>query len=186
MSTGGTRRLADLVGQELEWSQPATTRRAYELRAADEVVATLRFERGTLAYGEAEGGQWSVKREGFWHPQVTVRVPGSDSNIASFRAHMGGSGDLVFSDGRSFRLASTNALHTEWVWQQDDQVLVRFQGRHGVIKANGTVEVEPQAAGLAELALLAVLGWYLILLHAQDTAAAATGAIVASRVAVVR
>src|SRR5579864_2911623 len=135
MSSGGMRPIADTAGQQLIWAQPSPTIREHELRAGEALVATLSFERGTLANAEADAGSWTFKREGFWHPHVTVRVPGDETNIAVFRARTGGAGELVFSDGHVFRLASTNPMHSEWVWQQEDQLLVRFQGRRGVIKA---------------------------------------------------
>jgi len=41
------------------------------------------------------------------------------------------------------------------------------------VKANGAVEIQPGAAGLPDTPLLVLLGWYLILLHAEDANAAA-------------
>jgi hypothetical protein len=60
--------------------------------------------------------------------------------------------------------------------------VVRFKGRHGLVKANGSVEVQAGAGGRPDLALLILLGWYLILLYADDVAAssASTAAVIAS------
>jgi len=56
------------------------------LRAGDDLVATLRFQRGSLADAEAEGHHWTFKRQGFWQPRVTVRLAGSDADVAVFRS----------------------------------------------------------------------------------------------------
>ena len=55
-----------------------------------------------------------------------------------------------------------------------------FKGRHGFVKAKGVVEVQPAAAGRPDVALLSLLGWYLILLHADDAAVASSAASVAA------
>lgn len=179
------RPLADVVGQALQWTQPSALQRDHELRMDGDLVATLRFEKGSLATAEAAVGSWTFKREGLWRPRVTVRRAGNDRNIAAFRPHMGGIGELTFNDNREFQLTS-NPLGSEWIWKVGDQVLIRFSGPHGLIKANGTVEVKPDAAALTDLSLLVTLGWYLILLHLQEVAVTATSAVVAARVAAVR
>jgi hypothetical protein len=150
------------------------------LRAGDEVVATLRFQRGSLADAEAEGHHWTFKRQGFWQPRVTVRAPGSDADVAVFRPRWAGGGTLDFADGRSVRLSSANFWQSQWVWQEKDQPLILFKGRHGIVKAKGAVEVQPGAESRPDTPLLVLLGWYLILLHADDTAAATVGATVAA------
>ena len=66
----------------------------------------------------------------------------ADAEVAVFRPRWSGGG-------------------SEWVWQEKDQPLIRFKGRHG------------------ELPLLVLLGWYLILLYAEDAAAASSVATVA-------
>jgi hypothetical protein len=174
------RPISESAGEELLWIQPAARRREHELRAGDDLVATLRFQRGSLADAEAEGDHWTFKRQGFWQPRVTVRVPGSDADVAVFRPRWAGGGTLDFADGGSVRLSSANFWQSEWVWQENDQPLMLFKGRHGIVKAKGAVEIQPAAAGRPDTSLLVLLGWYLILLHADDTAAATAGAAVAA------
>lgn len=173
------RRISEVARDELLWLQPVARKREHELRAGDDLVASLRFQRGSLADAEAEGKHWTFKRQGFWHPRVTVRVPGSDMDIATFRPHWAGGGTLEFPDGRTVRLTTANLWQTEWAWQDKDQPLIRFKGRHGIVKAKGAAEIEPAAASSPDMPLLVLLGWYLILLHAEDSAAAASASTVA-------
>jgi len=166
------RSVAEVAGQELLWIQPAAFRREHELRAGDDVVATLRFQRGSLADAEAAGAHWTFKRQGFWQPRVTVRTAGSDADLAVFHPRWIGGGTLESPDGRAIRLSSANFWQSEWVWQDNDRPLIRIKGRHGLIKANGAVDIQPEAIAYPDLAMLVLLGWYLILLHAEDSAAA--------------
>jgi hypothetical protein len=78
------------------------------------------------------------------------------------------------------RLSSANLWQSEWLWQDNEKPLIRFKGRHGLIKARGAVEIQPEAVALPDLAMLVLLGWYLILLHAEDSAAASSAASVAA------
>jgi hypothetical protein len=171
------RPLADFAQQELLWVQPAAMKREHELRAGDEVVANLRFERGSLASAVAAEGEWTFKRQGFWQPRVTARAAGSPSDIALFRPHWAGGGRLELADGTALQLSSANFWQSQWVWQQQDRVLLRYKGRHGLIKAGGALELAPEAAHRPDIALLALLGWYLILLHAEDSTASTAAAI---------
>jgi hypothetical protein len=173
------RPISEVADQELLWVQPAARKREHELRAGDDVVATLRFQGGSLADAEAAEGHWTFKRQGFWHPRVTVRIAGSDADIAVFQPRWVGGGTLEFPDGRALRLSSANFWRSEWVWQDKEQPLIRFKGRHGLIKANGAVEIQPEAVRLPDLSLFVLLGWYLILLYAEDAAAASSASTVA-------
>jgi hypothetical protein len=172
--------LSELAGQELLWIQPSARKREHELRAGDDVIATLRFQRGTLADAEADGHHWTFKRQGFWQPRVTVRVAGSDADLATFHPRWTGGGALEFADGHTLKLTSANFWQSEWVWLDKDQPRVRFKGRHGIVKAKGAVEFQGDAATRADLPLIILLGWYLILLHADDAAAVSTAATVAA------
>jgi hypothetical protein len=174
------RAFAEVAGQELLWVQPAARKRQFELRAGDEVVATLRFQRSSLADAEAADHHWTFKREGFWHPRVTVRVSGSETDVALFHPSWMGGGTLELPQGKSLKLASANIWQSEWVWQEvKDVPLVRFKGRHGLLKASAQVEIGPDAAHRDDLPLLVLLGWYLILLYSQDAAAASAATVVA-------
>src|SRR5579864_2439311 len=172
--------IAELADQELVWQQPAARRRQHELKAGDEVVGTLDFQRGTLATATAADGSWTFKRQGFWHPRVTARIAGSEEDIALFRPHWSGGGQLDLRDGGTYRLASANLWQSQWVWlpETSDQPLVRFKGRPGLIKASAAVAITSEAAQSPAVPLLVLLGWYLILLYAEDAAVASTAAIV--------
>jgi hypothetical protein len=180
--TGGMRTIGELSGQELIWTQPARTKQAFELRAGDEVVGRLVFERSSLATGAAGAARWTFKREGFWHPQVTVRTTGSDVNAAVFKPSWGGGGTLELAPDRQVSFGSANFWHSQWDWRSaDGKPLVHFKSHQGLLKMEGQVDIETDAASFPDLPLLVVLGWYLLILFARDAAAAgAAGAVAAT------
>lgn len=182
MSTDPTdmKPIGDFAALQLQWDESPEVKQRYDLRTGDELLATLAFERRTLANAECAAGRWTFKREGFWRPQVTIREIGSESNLAVFRPHLGGGGELSAGDGEPYHFKSANFWSTEWIWQHQDRTLVAYKRGDGFGMKAG-VDIAPEARQLPQLSLLVVLGWYLMVLFAQDVAvqsgaAAASGA----------
>ena len=165
-------KIIELVDQEIEWVQPRALKMQYELRANNELVATLRFRSslGSFATGESADGCWTLKRVGFWQTRVTVRLCGGNSDIASFRNNTwSGGGTLVLSDGRMFP-ATTNLWQTKLEFQNEsNNALVQFRSG-GVLHQSAKVEIQPSAVGIPELPLIMMLGWYLIVMMSADSA----------------
>jgi hypothetical protein len=172
--------ISDYSGEALRWTQPSGLKSSYELHGGDELLATLQFRGGTLAEAATADGQWTFKRQGFWHQQVTVRALGSDTDLAAFRPHWGGGGQFQAGAETSLEFAAANFWHSEWGWKDGDKVLISYRGPRGVLKAEAAMEIDPEGRHLRNLAMLAVLGWYLILLFGRDraTSAATTGTTV--------
>jgi hypothetical protein len=145
----------------------------FELRAADEVAGSLRWERASLARAELADGQWTFKRTGFWHPRITVRLPGSETDLALFTPTWSGGGSLEMG-GKRFAFRPANFWHSRWSWTDaGDEPLVHFSSRQGLLKTEGQVSLEPESESLPELSLLVTLGWYLLVMAAKDSAAVA-------------
>jgi hypothetical protein len=66
------KKINELAGGELVWVQLARLKQEFELRAGDDVIATLRWQRSSLAIAETADQSWTFKREGFWHPHRHV------------------------------------------------------------------------------------------------------------------
>lgn len=156
----------DLAGHELLWVQPRNGL-AFELRAGDEVIGSLRWERSSLARGETADQQWTFKREGIWHPHVTVRIAGSDVNLGLFHPNWMGGGTLELEVGRQLRFGPASFWSSQWNWMEVDQPLVHFT-RRGLFRMESHVEIENPAAVSPDMPLLVVLGWYLLVMSALD------------------
>jgi hypothetical protein len=169
------RSLREFSGVSPTWVQFQAAKRQYELRVGDAVAATLRWENawGSLATGETAEGQWTLKRAGFLRPRVTVRVAGSDPDVAVLLLGWGGSGDVRLADGRQFLWAPTSFWHSEWAFTTSGgEPLLVFKPKFALMRSETEIEIKAQALSLPELSLLAILGWYLMVLINEEVAAA--------------
>ena len=174
--------LTEIFGAKLEWREPKATARHYELRAGGELCGALNFRSawGTLATAETAGGAWTFKRVGFLNPRVTVREAGSEEDLAVYRPRFWGDGQITLTDGATLHWRSLNFWSTQWAFTDSaSRPLVTFrsgvqdQKLKDIFRTQATVEVAPAASADPRLPLLVCLGWYLILLQHQDTAATA-------------
>jgi hypothetical protein len=167
------KKIAEVIGKELEWVQPSAWKMEYELHAGNELIATLRFRSsfGSFATAESADGCWTFKRVGFWQTRVTIRGCESDTNIAMFRNNTwSGGGTLELSDGRKI-LATTNLWQTNLEFKTEEgATLIRLKTA-GLVHLSAKVEIQPHADGLPELLWIVMFGWYLAVMMHMDSAA---------------
>jgi hypothetical protein len=168
--------ISELVGTEIEWVQPSALKMNYELRSGEERLAALRFRSswGTFATAESPEGCWTFKRVGFWQTRVTIRACSTEDELAVFRHNTwSNGGTLEFPDGRTVR-ATTNFWQTRLEWSTESgEALLRFH-THGLVKLAARVEILPAGSLRQELAWMVCLGWYLIIMMYNDSAAASS------------
>jgi len=155
--------------------------RAYELRSADAPIGSLRFEKscGSLASAEVASQKWTFKRAGFLAPRVTVRSANLEDDIAVFRPHWSGGGTLHFADGHQVQWNCTNFWGSQWAFVgSNNHIVVRFSHHEGFFKAAAQLQFEDASAALPEFPLLLALGWYLMILAADDSAAVIAATVV--------
>lgn len=164
----------DPTATDLSWMHPDPSVREYVLRSGDGDVARMTWEKGhgSLANAELAGGKWTLKRIGFFQPHITVRAAGSPTEIARFELGAGGGGVVHLANGHLFRWKS-NLWRSEWAWvNAAGEQGIRFRRDFSIDKREGIVEITPHALPDREVALLVVLGWYIIILLAEDAAMA--------------
>lgn len=170
---------------KLVWSQPSAKKRFFELRAGNDPIATLSWEKmfGTLATAQTAERTWTFKRVGFFNPRVTVRSPGSDADLAVFKPSWGYGGTLE-APGQAYQWKKLDFWGSKWgfAWPEGT-VLLRFSYAGGpgtLFKLEGMIEITPGCVSTnADMPLLAALGWYIMVLMHDDNAAAA-GAVAAT------
>jgi hypothetical protein len=178
---------SELKGQQPEWRQPKTGGRVYELRLDDKLFAVLTFRSafGSYATAEFSGGKYTFKRVGFFTPHVTIRREGEEADLAVYRPNWTGAQGMLDLDGKTFSWRPANFWATRYAWYAGKEVLLHY--RQGVedkhfsdlFKTQAQVELTEAAWDLQGLPLLVLLGWYLVVLYEQDSAAvAATSAAV--------
>jgi len=170
------------------WSQPSTLQRSYELRDGKRLFGTLEFAKawGSLATASLANGEWTLKRAGFLRPRVTLRRRGQENDLAVFQPKAwGAEGELQFEGGHIYAWKPTNFWATKFAFLDGaGRALVTFKPGaeeskwSDIFKHQALVEIDPSASVLDELPLLVALGWYLMVLHHEETASA--GAVVAT------
>ncbi|HEX4824116.1 MAG TPA: hypothetical protein VFV19_07365 [Candidatus Polarisedimenticolaceae bacterium] len=170
------RAIRELSGQGLHWSSISPWQRRFALHAAGELVARLRWEKvfGSLAVAETSDATWTFKRCGFLRPAVSVRVSGAESDLARLEMGWGGRGVLHGPEGRAYGWVKTSFWRSSWSFiDASERPVVLFEPEF--LKRAASVRLETGAIESPDLALLVCLGWYLMVLMADDA-----GAVVAA------
>lgn len=166
-----TANTTSLIGRELKWTQPRASKKEYQLRAGDEVLATLHFPSSWRSMASAKHGDdcWTFKEAGHFWTHVDVRRCGDERVITSFKfKHWDTDGTLETPGGRSFRLRTNFWLDKSRFETESGEALVAFKAG-GYCRYNAEVEIRPQAANLTELPLLLCLGWYLAVKRLEES-----------------
>jgi hypothetical protein len=161
------RALDEVASSELVWIQSHGLN--FELRAGDEIVGSLRWERYAHATAETAAQQWNFNREGFWRTRITVRAPGAETNFAVFYPRWLGGGTLEGQPGRPLRMVSRSWWRAQWDWVDEvGQPLVHIKNQGKWFEVKYRVVIEQQAVALPEMPLLVMLGLYVIVLRSMD------------------
>jgi hypothetical protein len=169
---------AEMSGEALTWTQLRAG--LYSLRGGEGVYAQLRCQvaAGSLATGEAGDERWTLKRIGLQRPRITVRRAGEDKDVAVLRHSGRGEGVLELADGRRYAWKATRLRRREkGFYDADGELVMRFSPQPVPGKVQARVELAREAAGMAELPLLALVGWYRMLIELEDQAGAAATSI---------
>ena len=166
--------------QAWEWRESKTVRRQDELRAGDQILATLRWE-GCLslrAFAASPKGQWAFDRPRLLSRDAEVRMAGTGALVGIVRFGWTGDGVLELVDGRTFSWGATNFWQTRWVfWDAQDRPLIRFWDTSPLFETTAQVGYWPSSVSGSDRALLTLLGRYLMVLRSRDTAAVAAAAV---------
>ncbi len=172
-------KITELIGQELRWTQPHALKMDYEMRAGEEIAATLRFRSsfGSFATAASADGTWTFKRVGFWQTRVTVRAAGAEADQAVFKNNTwNGGGTLELPGGRKYP-ANSNFWATRYEFRRETgEPLISYTNIRGVMRISSQVEIHGPAQEIAEMPWLVSLGWYLMVMLYMDSAGAAVAA----------
>ncbi|HKW00869.1 MAG TPA: hypothetical protein VJN96_13675 [Vicinamibacterales bacterium] len=167
-----------LANRPLHWTQARLLKQSFDLSDGDTPLGTLVFRSslGTFATARLGNGCWTMKRLGFLRTRVEIRACESDTAVATFHNNTwSGGGTLALATGPELR-ANTNFWHSRFEFvDAEGQSLVRYT-IGGVMKASGEMEITTAGAALPDIAWIAMLGWYLVVMMRNDSAVAAAAA----------
>lgn len=165
-----------VIGDDVRWVQTGRGKRTFELRSGESgerASATLEWRGGYGAVGAwADGQRYRFSREGWLRPRVVVRADGSEAPIATMM-RQGGTLACVAGPVFTWRKPERWTHERDWV-DAAGHVVIRFHPGGG---QTAVAVVAPPAEPLPELALLMLLGQYLIVLAAREAEDAMTAAI---------
>ncbi|MDQ2717525.1 MAG: hypothetical protein M3Z08_21745 [Chloroflexota bacterium] len=148
--------LNERSSNELRWVRSKGQRYMYELHAEDTVFATV-YWKGfphASALVESADGSWTITQKGL-SQTITITDASSQADLATIRRSISGNVTLQTPAGREFRWRCTSFWRSIRTWVDAD-------GRPLLHLKRGTiVQIEADAQGVPELALLVTLGWYL-------------------------
>ena len=153
--------LIDHLGKPLIWSQVKFRR--FELLARDRVLARLEWQKvlSSIAIGETADGRWTLKREGWFRPCISVTTADGDVPVAALKFGGRGRDTIRMASGTSFVWRATKVHRSEMgIFGAEDTPLVTLRLRQKLLRYEAAVTIAPAARRLAELPVLLLLGWY--------------------------
>ncbi len=174
-----TKKWEDLDIQELTWKKNGTWSGMfdYTLQDADgSAVASIKRPNwwSTRIEIDAPGNRWSLERKGFWKHTIKITSLATDDIAAVFHYRWNSEGHVEMADGRVYYWKSHSIWGSRWAWTDaDGKPLIGFH-KAGVFVPRGELYFDAETETMRSVPLLVFLGWYLVLLHTMDSAAAAT------------
>jgi hypothetical protein len=163
----------------LEWKH--TDGQRYELVAGNDLYAAMNCESpyNLSATAMTIDNTWFFRCVRLLDSRYMVRSGQEQQEIAFFSAFKSGQGVLQYTNGKAFtlRLPFSNPnlpdYQHSWSWRDENGLdLVTFipeaNSWYNDYRRETRVLVTHAAQSFAELPLLTVLGWYIILLHHED------------------
>jgi hypothetical protein len=170
----------------LFWEQPSAMERSFILRCGEDILANLDFTSAFSSLGEAIFGseRWTLRREGFWSPKVSVRRSGSKSDLAFYEPKWTGTqGKIRFLTGEAYDWSVAGFWGTAYSISRGDglEIITYHSGSKknkfsNIFKQQAQMIIAPEAWQIKVLPILVLLGWYLVILYHEDSVAVAATA----------
>lgn len=165
--------------EPLEWK--CVSEQRFELIAGGVLYAVMRCDSPYALSATAMTAldSWTMRCVRFLDSQFVVQNKAENEDIAFYVPTEPGKGLLQYVNGRIFKLQAQTSLaglfkgQRSWSWlDENGRVLLTIQPQPSTwpnqFQRDALVTMTPQAEGVTELPLLAVLGWYILLVHYED------------------
>jgi hypothetical protein len=158
-----------LPGTILNWLQPSSLERRFELHSANGLIGKLHFATVDTAYGslsdpERTTASWILQPVGIVNAYIDIKNTEANETVAVYRPNLFNNGWLEFTKGSRFHWQSLSFFGPKWSFADEQhEKVVTMQGRwYSLLKIQATVNIEPPWQGLDKLPLLLIAGWYLM------------------------
>jgi hypothetical protein len=110
----------------LRWEKPKWLKRQYELRAGEEVVATLVRSGGSKAIGEWSGGRYVFTQNGWLNQRILIGDGATTDVNAPLATFTRRGGVLTLADGRTLFWVKPGFWKSKRVWSDGAASLIEF------------------------------------------------------------
>lgn len=156
--------IVETQGKEIHLVKPDVAKKFYVVSDDEFSYATIDLihGQGSLARLETVDGSYTVKRQGFFVPYVTIRKENTEQDLAMCFLDLSGRSTLCLEDCRcSFRALSLWKNQWGWFNEKNRPMIKYFLSSSGMTR--GDVEFSKDFAYLQNADLLVALGAYFIL-----------------------
>ncbi len=168
-----------LDNDSLDWVPLTSEGFGFELLDGGDTVGRLIWDRQrrSVACAECASGRWTFRRSGFIYPRVTVREAGSARECAVFTPRWRGDGALEITEQcvYHFRPADFWWTRAAFFGPRVEKLLgleVLVPGSESTTRAAiGRLRVFPPGHGCPHLPLLALVGWFLVMVRRAEAPA---------------
>ena len=147
----------------LQIIKPDLIKKYYEIKSGEELYGSVEImnNSGTLARIETCQGFFTVKRNGFFKPYITLRKEKFTTDEAIAYLDIQGNTRIVL-DSHSYYFRLINLWKNQWGWTNEkNQVILRYKPTvAGFIK--GDLEVSKDFTYLSFLETVAIIGVYFL------------------------
>lgn len=157
------------------WRRPKLWSRRFELRAGEQVLASLETRAWLtgVMHADTASGAWTVRHEGLLRGRVLVRAVGATSDALVFRPRWFGAGDVQLASGAVLRWHRADFWGRRWELVDSGGLpRVTFVRLPAFMSPDAEVKVSEPARNEPLLDPLVLLGYYLIVLMVRQNTAA--------------
>lgn len=157
--------LRECFGMEWIWTRPKRLLRRFELRAGEDLVASLETTSwlGVRMTGETARGMWSLRHEGFIPGRVTVRSERGETPDVVFSSGWFGAGPVTSAGGSDLRWSRGDFWGRHWIFlDADGHPQLAFARRPSFFRGTTAVFCADAARTREDLDALVLLGYFLI------------------------
>ncbi|MBO4654060.1 MAG: hypothetical protein J5644_00760 [Bacteroidales bacterium] len=148
----------------LQLVKPDVSKKFYQLVSDQGVYASidLIYGSGSLTRIETHQGSYTIKRQGFFMPFITIRKENTEADIATAFLDLYGK-TILSVGGLNCRFKGLNLWKNQWAWlnEKNKPIVKYLLTNSGNIR--GDVEFSKDFFFLSQIEILAALGAYLLL-----------------------
>jgi hypothetical protein len=158
----------------LVWKQEHFGVDHFLLQAGEDCVGEIYWTKwfSDCAVATCAHGTWHLDRPDFFADRVVVMDPATKQKVAIFLKGCFGDGVLRMRDGRKYEWARTKTFKNYWaLFDESGEVVFEIRAGMRWFKHEADVVLHAAASAEIQLPLLVLIGWYLVFMAIQDSAA---------------